>query len=469
MHQFMGGNNCQPQLFAYFLTNQALDFVLRQRIAENMQLPNFARAGRYLLRYFPTYEKVPRGSLFTQAFRPGARLIMPLLLSYDDKNVDICPACHAPNDTTGSSTSQCGVCGLVYTRSKQSYTHIIMEPAHRGPITEPSEAKSTADEETVNQRTPIVPNALERPQKLPTNDVPRFKIVQNVKHVDVSSPRMMLLFDLLGYIYIVPWHMVETAEQMAFFLRFFTAGGLKLVWSLDYVVLDDRNIELTPANWEAGAYPGISITMRLKNQDGLIALRNTLISKIQGVLSTLAPTFQGKRLEDLVEEVCLLVGASKAQIEMKCLVRKTVVAHLDNYRKCHYSSSSVVVQDRSISSPSCLICHEACATSLDLAKHARCHIMALRCAGVCNVCDTEESPSLAKDDVSQRHRQGLSEPRVEQPSVSPKKDFGIRLNQDSPRGSWSCCRCRQTNARGLCPDRCPADGHYKCGRCYISP
>lgn len=180
MHQFMAGNSRQLQFLAYLLTNQTLDFVLRQRIAEDMELPNFARAGRYMLRYLPTYEEVPRGSKFMQVFRPHARLIMPLLLSYDDQNVDICPACHYTNNITGKFTQQCSVCGVVYTRSMQSYTHIIMQPAHRKNVTQSSEAETTVDEEIVHPPAPLVEDALERLQWFPANNIPRFKIVQNL-------------------------------------------------------------------------------------------------------------------------------------------------------------------------------------------------------------------------------------------------------------------------------------------------
>ncbi|GAB7328405.1 hypothetical protein MBLNU13_g00377t1 [Cladosporium sp. NU13] len=281
-----------------------LDFVLRRRIAEDMELPNFARAGRYLLRYLPTYEEVPRGSRFMQVFRPDARLIMPLLLSYDDQNVDICPACHYPNDITGKFTLQCG-------------------PAHRKLLADSREAKATVDEEIVHPPAPVVQDALERLQLFPTNNIPRFKIVQNVENVDVSSARMVSVLDLLGYMYVVPWHMVRTAEQMRFFLRFLTAGGSVLDWTHDYVIVDDEDTELTPANWESGAHHGISVTLHLGNRDGLVALQDMLRSKIRGILSTSAPTFRGQGIRDVVEKVCLLVGASKAQFEIRNLVRDT--------------------------------------------------------------------------------------------------------------------------------------------------
>ncbi|KAL1590087.1 hypothetical protein WHR41_01209 [Cladosporium halotolerans] len=36
-----------------------------------------------------------------------------------------------------------------------------------------------------------------------------------------------------------------------------------------------------------------------------------------------------------------------------------------------------------------------------------------------------------------------------------------------PRGSWTCCKCRQTNMPTLSPERCALDGHYKCPHCYV--
>jgi hypothetical protein len=35
------------------------------------------------------------------------------------------------------------------------------------------------------------------------------------------------------------------------------------------------------------------------------------------------------------------------------------------------------------------------------------------------------------------------------------------------RGSWVCCTCRQTNNPAHNSTRCPIDGHYKCGSCYV--
>jgi hypothetical protein len=32
-----------------------------------------------------------------------------------------------------------------------------------------------------------------------------------------------------------------------------------------------------------------------------------------------------------------------------------------------------------------------------------------------------------------------------------------------------CCDCRNTNHPAHCPTRCPVDGHYKCGGCYVYP
>ncbi|GAB7328404.1 hypothetical protein MBLNU13_g00377t2 [Cladosporium sp. NU13] len=166
------------------------------------------------------------------------------------------------------------------------------------------EAKATVDEEIVHPPAPVVQDALERLQLFPTNNIPRFKIVQNVENVDVSSARMVSVLDLLGYM-------------------FLTAGGSVLDWTHDYVIVDDEDTELTPANWESGAHHGISVTLHLGNRDGLVALQDMLRSKIRGILSTSAPTFRGQGIRDVVEKVCLLVGASKAQFEIRNLVRDT--------------------------------------------------------------------------------------------------------------------------------------------------
>lgn len=438
--------------------------MLRRRIAEDMQLPKFARAGRYLLRYLSTYDEVPCGSIFTLVFRPGARLIMPLLVSYDDKNVDFCPACRSPNDNTEKSTLQCGVCELVYTPSKVSFTHITMQPAHRKSLSESSEAETTVNEEIIHPPVPVVSDALERLQCLPASNDFRFKIVQNFKHVDVSSPRMMLVLDLLGYMYTVPWHMVRTADQMDFFLQFFTAGGLILDWTHDYVVVDDRNSELTPANWESGAHPGISITLHLKNRGGPIALRKMLTSKIEDVVSASALAIRGQGLQDSVDKVCLLVGASNAQFEMKGLVREAVVSHWTNRNAGYCSSRLLAVETRPVPAPSCLICHKILFTSPKLAKHALCHLISRRCEEDCSTCNAKDPLYFGNEDASQRRGNCATEARMEHPIIDPHKGDGGGGGRNPRR--WVCCHCRQTSMPGNCPDRCPVDGHLICHHCY---
>jgi len=229
---------------------------------------------------------------------------------------------------------------------------------------------------------------------------------------------------LLGYTYIMPWHMVRTAKQMRFFLRFFTAGGSILDWTHDYVIVDDEDTELTPANWESGARHGISITLHLGNRDGLVALQDMLRSRIRGILSTLAPTFRGQGIRDVVEKVCLLVGASRAQFEIRDLVNDAVVKDWGNHDKRYGSSSSVAGQASANPSSSCLICHDTYARSLDLADHAHCHLIALSCARACTTCDAQKLPYFANEDVSQRSECHVPEARVEQPLVDPYRSPG---------------------------------------------
>jgi hypothetical protein len=423
-----------------------------------MQLPKFARAGRYLLRYFQTHEEVPNGAKFSQVFRPGSHLIMPLVVSYDDQLADICPGCRSPSNMTGDSTLRCA-CGTVYTRLSRCQNKILMLPAHRKPLHQSNEQatpglqqldhfSSTADTST-------------RAQQVPTTKMLQFEVVKNIKKVDFSAPRMIIVLDWLGFMYLIPWRMVRTTEKLKFVLRRFIAGGSILDWTRDYTIIDDEKKELTPANWESSAHPGISIAVRPWSKIDHAALRQTLVSRIQDVLSTFTRSLQKCELGDAVEEVCLLVGATSFQSEMRTLVEDAVSSQWHKGFKRRRTPPGRVTQTETTSASVCLICDQDYTTFLDLAKHTRCHMTVLRCADVCDTCDEQGSPSFAEEDVSQRHKGGQSRPRVDSAVVNEVKQMG------PPTGSWVCCSCRQTNNPRFCPGRCPTDGHYRCISCYV--
>lgn len=430
-----------------------------------MQLPRFARAGRYLLRYLHAFKEVPRGAIFAQVFRPGSRLIMPLVVSYDDRHADICPGCQSPSNDSGEiSTLQCK-CGVVYTRSSRSQDRILMLLAHRKLLhqsTKPQPEGPTSQEVVQSKATkePLI-----HQHRLPTDKPPRFEIVNNLKNVDFSAPRMILVLDLLGYMYMVPWRMVRSAEKMMFFLQRFVAGGSILVWSCDYVIVDDKDMELTAANWETSAYPGISIALHPRTLSGDAALRQTLMSRIQDLLSSSTRIYRDDIFGDALEQVCLLVGATSAQYEMRSLVKEVVAACFHKTTLTHHTSPSEGTRSGTKPLSICLICRHIYPTCLDLAKHTGCHLIALRCERACDICDEQKLPYFADEDVSRQQTDG-------QPSSMEGNSLvGDRNIRKPPhgalRGSWVCCRCRQTNSRGTCPTRCPIDGHYQCLACYV--
>jgi hypothetical protein len=427
-----------------------------------MQLPNFAREGRYLLRYHQTHEEVPFGARFAQVFRPGSHLIMPLVVSYDDQLADICPGCRSPSNMIGDSTLRCA-CGTVYTRLSRCQNKILMLPAHRKPLHQLNEQDTPAAQQLHGFSSTA--DTSTHAQQVPTTTKPQFEVVKNIKNVDFSAPRMIIVLDWLGFMYMIPWRMVRTAEKLQFVLRRFIAGGSILDWTRDYVtcIIDDEKNEVTPANWESTAHPGISIALRPWNNADHTALRQTLMLRIQDVLSTSTRSLQKCELGDAVEEVCLLVGATSSQSEIRTLVEDAVASKWHKGFKRRHTPPGRVTQTETTSGSVCLICDQDYTTSLDLAKHTRCHMTVLRCADVCDTCDEQSSPHFAEEDVSQRHKGSQSRPTVNSALVDDVKKIG------PPSGSWVCCTCRQTNNPRSCPDRCPMDGHYRCGRCYVYP
>lgn len=420
-----------------------------------MQLPNFARAGRYLLRYLPTYEEVPCGSIFAHVFRPNAHLIMPLLLSCDEHNAEFCPVCQRRNEPSGKLTVECE-CGLVYTPSSQSRAHIIMQLAHRKPLDELTEVRTTTNVNTAREPASTGPDSLGRLRRLPIRDQPRFKMVQNIKHVDFSEPPTILILDLLGCTYSVPWPMVSTAEKMKFFLQVFTAGGSVLDWGRDYILVDHREAELTAEKWALNMYPGISITLQLRDLDGQDSLRQTLVSRVRNLLSLSTQISRTSEISETVEQIYLMVGATSAQIEMRALVKEAVRAQ--RYNRPRRCENPTLPNTSSLSV--CRICQQEYPTFLELAKHARCHLTVLKCERGCDTCDQQELPNLLDEDVDGRAKDTRSSSMMSLPPVD-YRERGIA------RGSWRCCDCRQVNSHYSCPSRCPLDGHYKCRSCYV--
>jgi len=425
-----------------------------------MQLPSFAREGRYSLRYLHTHEEVSHGALFAQVFRPYTRLIMPLVVSYEDQHADTCPGCRSHCDTDSSPTLRCA-CGVVYTRLSRSEDHIRMQPAHRKPFHQLVQAVAPMDPISAQLSPMVDPPARHQSS---TDKKPRFKFVKNIKNVDFSAPRMVSVRDLLGFMYTVPWRMVRTTEKVTFFLRRFTAGGSLFDWTRDYIVVDDdANKELTVANWETTAYPGISVALRPRDSCDQATLRQNLVTRIQDMLSRSAQTPRKQDFQDVVDEMCLLMGGTSAQIELRSFVEAAV-----NVQWLIQSTRHPTPTQPETFPSICLICRKEFSALVDLAKHAQCHLTVLRCEGHCNACDRQRLPFFVDENVSERRKGGHTSSKADPPAVGYREHSGpsYRRRSGPPPDAWVCCLCRQTNLSRTCPDRCPLDGHFLCNACY---
>lgn len=152
---------------------------------------------------------------------------------------------------------------------------------------------------------------------------------------------------------------------------------------------------------------------------------------------------------------------TSAQIELRSLVEAAVNV------QWLIQSTHHPIPTLSESSPSiCLICREEFPALVDLAKHARCHLTALRCEGICDACDRQSLPFFVDENIGKRQKGGHTSSEADPPAIGYRGHKIPSYQRGPPRGSWVCCSCRQTHLLDTCPTRCSLDGHFKCDRCF---
>ena len=294
--------------------------VLCRKIAKDFEMPEFVRKGQYVLRQLPSYREIPHGTPFSLAFRPGVHLAMSLIMMYDEKYAEKCPCCPTADLGIENVTQLCPR-GTAYTRAKDHTQHITMLPSHFSLQEEHScgcihscayvEAKPFVDatnHECLGDSHPSENHA-----------VPSFDDFLSVKHVDFSTPPMVLITDLFGYLYSVPWRIVKSVEGLSFFLKHFSAGGSILTWQDDYRVSNDTNTDVTSENWTELGYPGMSLKLHACPQDIGQVIKHKIMGKLPEVLSN--PTCE--RSYDTIAYLCKALGAFNTHWEFRQLIMET--------------------------------------------------------------------------------------------------------------------------------------------------
>lgn len=374
-------------------------------------MPAFARSGRYILRYLPSYQEVPRGTAFSRVFRPGARLVMTLVLMYDNDRATGCPGCGTSDNGTAGITQKCD-CASAYTRAKDLEHHILTLPAHSSQFGQPdlghpeSSATSTLGETPHTQKLnqDVEPAFCEGSNHLPMMS---YNDVCNIKNVDFSTPPMVLITDLWGHLYFVPWSMVQTTTALLFVLNHFSAGGPVMSWKVDYCLMDDNDEEITPENWTQIAYPGMSIRLRLNYEHTGRSLRERFVSKIKTEISTCPSTLPRCDLDSVIAHLCLTIGAAASQEDLRQLIIETATASCGTnpcaMRKPHIESSAS--DPRRV----CSLCRRRFSTAARLIKHVHSHLVPLRCPEECAACEKTHLPYFMDEDVAGRRDRQTAE------------------------------------------------------------
>ncbi|KAM0722482.1 hypothetical protein Q7P37_001923 [Cladosporium fusiforme] len=385
---------------------KAFDFIIRQRFATNssLPLPYLAGSGQYVLRRLPTYKEVPRGTSLASAFRPGSRLVMTLCMGYDDEYANQCPGCEHPDDGVEDVSKDCP-CGILYTRAIEPKTIILMLPAHSNPLEQPSHPHQKCRECGSEQSSPQEAFCGPDPKPLPLEawEIPTFHDIDTVKNVDFATPLMTSVTDLLGYTYMVSWHVIRRVERFSFFLRWFPAGGQLFHWPQDYDLVDDIGHELNEENWAANTYPGISIKLILRAHVCNLNIDEEFGLRIADALLTSNVISHAGDLEDATERVCSFLGVVQSQTEVKKIVSKSVATFLQRPSQLSSTSQALAI---GVSHSLCLICRRDFKAYSALKKHVQSHLVALRCPGDCGPCDRTDLPYFVGEDVAQRQNSG---------------------------------------------------------------
>ncbi|GAB7328780.1 hypothetical protein MBLNU13_g00675t2 [Cladosporium sp. NU13] len=309
---------------------QIFNTALRHKFAKDFEIPAFARNGRYTLRYFPSYQEVPRGTAFSRVFRPGARLVMTLVIMYDNDRAIGRPSCGMSDNGTAGITQRCP-CGSAYTRAKDLVDHILMLPAHSTQYAQPESGNADSSAVSTLGEPPYAQTLEQGEESVFCEDsnhppILVYDDVRNIKNVDFSTPPMVLITDLWGHSYFVPWSMVQRTDGLMFVLNHFPAGARVLSWEDDYCLMSEKEEEITPANWPQTAYPGMCIRLCLSYKDTGRSLRERFVSKIENELSTFPSTLPRCDPDSVIEHLCLKLGATVSHQELRRLITDTVAA-----------------------------------------------------------------------------------------------------------------------------------------------
>lgn len=369
-------------------------------------MPAFARNGRYTLRYFPSYQEVPRGTAFSRVFRPGARLVMTLVIMYDNDRAIGCPSCGMLDNGTAGITQRCP-CGSAYTRAKDLVDHILMLPAHSNQYPQPESGNADSSAVSTLGEPPYAQTLEQGEESVFCEDsnhppILVYDDVRNIKNVDFSTPPMVLITDLWGHSYFVPWSMVQRTDGLMFVLNHFPAGARVLSWEDDYCLMSEKEEEITPANWPQTAYPGMCIRLCLSYKDTGRSLRERFVSKIENELSTCPSTLPRCDPDSVIEHLCLKLGVTVSHQELRRLITDTVAA------LCETKLYAEKTPSDGCSEPNlrrvCSLCRKQFSTAALLTKHIHSHLVPLRCPDACEVCDETDLPYFMNEDVPARSR-----------------------------------------------------------------
>jgi hypothetical protein len=325
---------------------------------------------------------------------------MTLIMMYDGTYANSCPHCRAPDSGVSAITQRCA-CGTAYTRAKDCTDCVIMLPSHSSVLTDLASEDTDPSAYVASDDASGCSNDEHMDDSARCGDyvVPFYDDV-NAKNVDFSTPPKVLVTDLLGFFYFVPWRHVSTVDGLTFFLQYFPAGGSVLTWQDDYRVVDDTEFEITRENWSEVGYPGISLKLCPCRREAGHNLCQTIISKIEAECLTRLSKTPEVGIDSLISHLCLAIGAFDSQRQLRQLIVDTTTALcLDNNRAVLVNSARPVTVNQHWP---CLICPKQFSTTTGLAKHVQSHLAALRCPGPCVSCEESDLPYFMGEVVSER-------------------------------------------------------------------
>jgi hypothetical protein len=328
---------------------------------------------------------------------------MTLIMMYEESYVDSCPHCRTSDTGIEAITQRCS-CGTAYTRAKDPTSHVLMLPSHSSVLEELGSQHIEPSASAEADDSPGTPNVehMNDPDLCRDHTVPLYDDL-NAKNVEFSTPAMVVVTDLLGYLYSVPWRNIDSIDGLYFFLQFFPAGGSVLEWQDDYRIMDEAELEITPENWTDVAYPGISLKLYPCHPEFGRNICQFMVPKIEAECLAWLSKTPKIDLDRLISHLCLTIGAFDSQRQVQQLIVDTATTFCLG-RSCAalLKTSQPITAEKCCA---CLFCHKQFSTTIGLAKHVQSHLVALRCPGLCVSCDEGNLPYFMGESVSERGRQ----------------------------------------------------------------